>query len=132
MNSDRMFLNLAIEAETSLMPRELLHETQRIEQEVGRTPQTHLRPREIDIDVLLYEHFVFHDERLSVPHAELAQRRFVLEPLSEIASSLRHPIFHQSIAELLAGCTDRNRVIKTNLTISLPLNEDRNAIAANA
>jgi 2-amino-4-hydroxy-6-hydroxymethyldihydropteridine diphosphokinase len=104
------FLNCAAEAETGLMPRQLLHTIQRIEHELGRRRTVANGPRTIDIDILLLGSSVIHSPELDVPHPRMTERRFVLVPLNEIAPSLRHPVLKNTIAELLAGTTDQSQV----------------------
>ncbi len=113
------FLNLVIEIETALKPPELLKQLQAIEKRVGRTNQAHLRPREIDIDILLYEKLVYENHDLIVPHPELQNRRFVLEPLCEISSDVIHPTLHESIGSLLNRCPDTSQVVRS--PVSLPI-----------
>jgi 2-amino-4-hydroxy-6-hydroxymethyldihydropteridine diphosphokinase len=97
------FLNLVVEAETDLFPKRLLARTQRIELELGRKRVRPKGPRSIDIDILLYGQSVIESNELMVPHPRLAERRFVLEPLAELAPELRHPVNRRSIRELLAA-----------------------------
>jgi 2-amino-4-hydroxy-6-hydroxymethyldihydropteridine diphosphokinase len=97
------FLNLAVEAETALFPMQLLARTSRIERELGRVRSTPKGPRTLDIDILLYGDTVVHTPRLGIPHPRMAQRRFVLAPLADLDPRLRHPVTHQTIAELLAA-----------------------------
>ena len=97
------FLNLVVEAETDLFPLQLLQRTQRIEMELGRKRLVAKGPRNIDIDILLYGSFVIHAPRLEVPHPRLAGRRFVLEPLADLAPELRHPVTRRTIREMLGG-----------------------------
>ncbi len=104
------FLNCVVEAETSLLPLQLLHELRRIERLLGRRRMVRRGPRGIDIDILLYENAVVRSAELQVPHPRLAQRRFVLQPLRELAPALRHPTFQKSVAELLAETPDRSRL----------------------
>ncbi len=108
------FLNAVIEGETELFPIQLLDRLQSIEialgrrRAYGRGPE----PRTIDIDILLYGNFQIHSGRLVVPHPRLYARRFVLEPLVELAPELRDPVSHQTIRELLAATADRSSVRK--------------------
>ena len=97
------FLNLVLEAETSLMPRQLLARVQKIERRLGRKRLAPKGPRTIDIDILLYGKFVIESPELVVPHLKLAERRFVLEPMCELAPELRHPVLRRTMRELLAG-----------------------------
>lgn len=94
------FLNMAIEAQTTLMPRVLLRTLQRIEREMGRKKIIDKGPRSIDIDILFYGDTVMRSKDLTIPHALLHERRFVLEPLHEIAPRLLHPLLRRTIAEL--------------------------------
>lgn len=96
------FLNQVLEAETSLFPKQLLERTQKIERALGRTPTQPKGPRTIDIDILLYGDAIVSVPDLEIPHARLADRRFVLEPLAEIAPELRHPRTGASVREMLA------------------------------
>jgi len=97
------FLNSVIEVETSHFPMQLLARIHKIERELGRKRTIPKGPRTIDIDILLYGTFVVETGDLQIPHARLAERRFVLEPLSELAPDLRHPTTRRSIREMLAG-----------------------------
>ena len=103
------FLNCAVEAETDLMPRQLLHTIQRIEHELGRRRMVANGPRTIDIDILLFGTSIIHSPELDVPHPRMTERRFVLVPLNEIAPSLRHPVLKNTIAELLASTSDQSQ-----------------------
>lgn len=97
------FLNAVVEVETDLFPRQLLACIQNIELDMGRRRVTPKGPRNIDIDILLYGRSVIDTAELQTPHPGIAQRRFVLEPLSEIASELRHPVSGKTAREMLAG-----------------------------
>jgi 2-amino-4-hydroxy-6-hydroxymethyldihydropteridine diphosphokinase len=97
----RWFLNLVVEAETALFPRQLLAATSRIERELGRIRTVSKGPRTIDIDILLYEQAVVHSPDLEIPHPSMAERRFVLAPLADLAHALRHPVSRRTVRELL-------------------------------
>ena len=87
-DSSNDFLNSVIAIETSLTPRELLTETQRIEKEIGRTAKTSAdgtyQDRLIDIDILIYNDLIIDEPDLQIPHPLMNQRDFVLKPLKEI------------------------------------------------
>ncbi len=97
------FLNLVVEADTDLFPRMLLMRIQRVERELGRRRLAREAPRTIDIDVLLYGDAVIHPPELQIPHPRLPDRRFVLEPLAELAPDLRHPISRRTVRAMLEG-----------------------------
>ncbi len=104
------FLNCVVEAQTALMPRQLLHALQELELELGRRRLVRRGPRVVDIDILLYGASVVRAPELEVPHPRMADRRFVLVPLREIAPALRHPTLKKTMAELLAETRDRSQV----------------------
>ena len=97
------FYATAVGVETVLSPVGILESTQRIEQEIGRLHKSRdgvYSDRLIDIDLLLYGDKILQDERLIVPHPLMTDRKFVLEPLAEIAPDVVHPVFHKTIKEL--------------------------------
>jgi 2-amino-4-hydroxy-6-hydroxymethyldihydropteridine diphosphokinase len=100
------FLNQVVEVETELGPQELLDAVKSIEAEMGRVPGPAGGPRVIDIDILLAGDRTLDTGRLQVPHPRLAQRNFVLVPLSEIAPEAVHPGLGKTIRELRAECRD--------------------------
>jgi 2-amino-4-hydroxy-6-hydroxymethyldihydropteridine diphosphokinase len=97
------FLNMAIEVETDLTPRELLAAIQKIETEMGRQRTIPKGPRTIDIDILFYANQTISPPGLEIPHPRLTERLFVLDPLSEIAPDLRHPVTGKTVRELRAA-----------------------------
>ena len=101
------FLNQVAEAETSLFPLQLLARTQKIERDLGRKRTQPKGPRMIDIDILLYGEAVIHTPGLEIPHPRMLDRRFVLEPLAELAPDLRHPINRGTVREALAAVTSQ-------------------------
>jgi len=104
------FLNAVVEAETSLLPLQLLHALLRIERELGRRRTTPHGPRTVDLDILFYGSSVIQSRELEVPHPRLPERRFVLVPLVQLAPEFRHPALHKSVAQLLADTPDRSEV----------------------
>jgi 2-amino-4-hydroxy-6-hydroxymethyldihydropteridine diphosphokinase len=120
MTTDCEFLNIAVEIATPLEPRELLDALKYIEKKLGRSPQTHMKDREIDIDILLYENFYYEEHALhslEVPHPDLHNRRFALLSLNEIASDVLHPIYGRSVHVLLQQCPDKGAVERTALRL---------------
>ncbi len=95
------FLNLVAEVETTLFPMQLLRRVRKIEKELGRQRLVPKGPRTVDIDILLFGRFVMDSPALQVPHPRMQDRRFVLEPLAEIAPELRHPVTRRSVPEML-------------------------------
>ncbi len=95
------FYNLCLEAETSLDPHELLKMLKAIEIEMGRQKTAKNGPRIIDIDILIYSNIILKDKDLVIPHSEIISRRFVLEPLYEIAPELVHPELNVKIEAIL-------------------------------
>ena len=102
-SSENSFQNAAVCVETTLLPLQVLEETQRIERELGRTEKSVnglYADRLIDIDLLLYDDRVMDAEGLILPHPLMTERRFVMEPLSEIAPDVVHPVLHKTMKEL--------------------------------
>ncbi|MBI1898009.1 MAG: 2-amino-4-hydroxy-6-hydroxymethyldihydropteridine diphosphokinase [Acidobacteria bacterium] len=95
------FLNMVVEARTSLFPMRLLLRVLNIERAMGRKRIFDKGPRVIDIDILLYGKAVIDSAQLVVPHPRMLERRFVLEPLAELAPDLRHPVVLRRISDLL-------------------------------
>jgi 2-amino-4-hydroxy-6-hydroxymethyldihydropteridine diphosphokinase len=110
--SQPWFLNIAVEFETTLPPRALLEICQAIEHARGRERSFPGAPRIIDLDILLYGDLVVNEPGVQIPHPRMAARRFVLEPLAEIAPEAVHPTLKISIQALLASCSDRSSVIR--------------------
>lgn len=89
--SSNPFLNMAVKVQTNMQPLEVLHATQEIEQKLGRNHKTEngeYHDRLIDIDILLYDNLVMNTPELKIPHPLMYQRRFVMEPLAQIAPEL--------------------------------------------
>jgi 2-amino-4-hydroxy-6-hydroxymethyldihydropteridine diphosphokinase len=94
------FLNCAVELDTEKMPKQLLAAILNIEKEMGRQRVQEKGPRTLDVDLLLFGNSIIKMKGLTIPHSAMHQRRFVLEPLAEIAPEARHPVFKRSIREL--------------------------------
>lgn len=94
------YLNCAVAMETELMPQDLLQRVLRIEQQMGRRRTGEKSPRNIDIDIIFFGDAVIETAELTVPHPAMHQRRFVLEPLAEIAPQITHPVLKRSVAAL--------------------------------
>ena len=106
------FVNGAVEVSTSLTPEELLQHLLDIEHQFGRKRKEKWGPRIIDLDLLDYDGKIFNSETLTLPHPEMTQRRFVLEPLSEIAGSTIHPLEKKTILDLLKELPQKQLVKK--------------------
>jgi len=94
------FLNCAVKLDTEKMPKQLLTAVLDLEQQMGRRRTQQKGPRTVDIDILLFGNSIIEAKNLVVPHPALHQRRFVLEPMVEIASEVRHPVFKRTMREL--------------------------------
>jgi len=106
------FYNGVLRLATELPPRELLEQLLHIEGEVfGRTRTVHWGPRSIDLDLLFYGSMIVEEEGLIVPHPRMAERRFVLQPLCDLAPGLVHPVLGQTVAELLKTLKSDERVV---------------------
>ena len=103
-DSDNSFLNAAVAVDTALSPLDILDITQDIERHLGRLIKSSNRvysDRIIDIDLLLIDNLTIDTERLTLPHPLMTERRFVMEPLAEIAPHLVHPLLGKTMLELL-------------------------------
>lgn len=125
--SEHLFLNAVALFETELGPLQILDISQEIELQLGRTEKTAdgvYHDRTIDIDLLFYGDTVMSEPRLILPHPHLALRRFVLEPLAEIAPTLRHPLSGLSISEMLKtlNCGKVERLVQSDETVLTAIN----------
>lgn len=108
-HSDNHFYNQALSLRTSFPPLLLLEKTQKIERQLGRVSKSHsgeYHDRPIDIDILFYGNSTISLPQLTVPHPLISQRRFVLEPLCEIAPNFPHPTNGKTASQLLMECDD--------------------------
>ena len=94
------FLNCAVELDTEKMPKQLLAGILDIEREMGRRRVQKKGPRTLDIDILLFGNSIIQTKGLTIPHPAMHERRFVLEPLAEIAPEARHPVIKRTVREL--------------------------------
>ena len=95
------FLNCVLALETTETPQQLMAAVLHIEQEMGRQRLQKKGPRTIDIDILLFGELIRDSPALTLPHPAMHQRRFVLQPLAEIAPEMHHPVLRKTIRELL-------------------------------
>lgn len=108
--SEGNFLNQALILRTPLPPLALLEATQEIEHQLGRTREVHWGNRTMDIDIIYVDNLVYQDEKLSLPHPRIAERNFVLVPLTEILPDFIHPVLRVSHRTLLHQSADNNKV----------------------
>jgi 2-amino-4-hydroxy-6-hydroxymethyldihydropteridine diphosphokinase len=104
------FINCVTAVRTTLAPRELLQACQEVEQFLGRKRSVRFGPRTIDLDILFYGDRIIQGPEVTIPHPRAHQRRFVLEPLAEIAPELEHPTLHKTATQLLQGIKDLQEV----------------------
>ena len=96
------YLNTVVSIATTLEPRPLLDRLKAIERDLGRTPSAaRWGPRVIDLDLLLYDDRIVHEPDLVIPHPRMHERRFVLQPLAQLAPNLVHPVLNKTIQDLL-------------------------------
>lgn len=94
------FFNACLELRTLLTPQELLKVLQKIEQDAGRERIIHWGPRTLDLDIIFYDDLILETSELCIPHVEMHKRRFVLEPLHDIAPYKRHPVYGRTVREM--------------------------------
>lgn len=95
------FLNGVLEIKTLYTPEELLDKIHDVERMFGRVRDVHWGPRTLDLDIIMYDHLVMKSERLTIPHADMQNREFVLKPLAEISSQLVHPVLKKTVGQML-------------------------------
>lgn len=107
------FLNQVVKIETKLMPTELLQEIEELEEFYGRKrKKDQYLSREMDVDILFFDDENIETDKLIIPHPRLHLRRFVLEPLTEIAPEMVHPFLKKSMSQLLKECEDKSQIQK--------------------
>lgn len=106
------FYNQVLLVATALQPEPLMQTILLIENEMGRVRKERYGPRIIDIDLLLFNDLIYNTALVTVPHPRISERRFVLEPLNEIAPHKIHPVFNQTVSQLLEACKDTSFVKK--------------------
>jgi len=112
LDDPEWFINGVFLLETGQAPRELLETLLKIENRLGRERTIKWGPRTIDLDILFYDDRVIQEVDLVIPHSELEKRRFVLDPLSEIAPDLIHPVIKKTITELKEALETIEQAIK--------------------
>jgi 2-amino-4-hydroxy-6-hydroxymethyldihydropteridine diphosphokinase len=104
------FLNMVIDGRTELPPEPLLDMLKAVESDLGRVAGRRYGPRPIDLDILFYDDLVLETARLTIPHPRIHERRFVLQPLADIAPSFHHPASETTVAAMLAALPDDDDV----------------------
>jgi len=105
------FINAVAKVNTLLSPLHLLNSLKTIENQLGRERNEKWAPRTIDLDILVYEDFMLDSQELTIPHKELVNRRFMLEPLCEIEPWLEHPALNKTMSTILKELKDDKEVV---------------------
>lgn len=113
------FLNGALICETLCSPHSLLDFMQSVENSAGRTREIHWGPRTLDLDLIFYDDEVISDSRLIVPHPDMQNRRFVLEPITQLAPWYRHPILKTTAAEFLENLRKKEENYAPEKSVSI-------------
>lgn len=104
------FLNMVVKISTNLSPIDLIIRLEEIEHKMGRIKEIIDGPRNIDLDILFFGNEIINSQSLKIPHPRLQNRKFVLQPLSEIAGELIHPVLNKSIQALAAALKSTEKV----------------------
>ncbi|WP_417876179.1 2-amino-4-hydroxy-6-hydroxymethyldihydropteridine diphosphokinase [Winogradskyella sediminis] len=116
------FYNACIAVETEYKPKKVLKLLQEIELKLGRVSKTTTayESREIDLDILFFEAEVVEENNLVIPHSQLQNRKFVLQPLLDIAKDFKHPTLNKTIEELDRDCKDTSEIEHVNIWLKNP------------
>ncbi|RED43121.1 2-amino-4-hydroxy-6-hydroxymethyldihydropteridine diphosphokinase [Winogradskyella eximia] len=116
------FYNACISVVTEFKPKKVLRELQAIEVELGRKSKISkgYESREIDLDILFFEDEIIEEKTLILPHPQLQNRKFVLQPLLDVAKDLKHPVLNKSIETLLVECNDSSVIEHVNIWLKNP------------
>lgn len=114
------FLNAAVEIETALAPLGLLNAVKSVENALGRLPRERWGPREIDIDLILWDGLTLRTPTLTLPHPEFRRRRFVLAPLADIAPDAVDPETGLTVSALLLRLEAQGQVVRTDIVLFSP------------
>ena len=113
MNSAHAFINQCIGVMTHMNPESFLTQIKAIEKELGRKRNPNAdeyQDRVLDIDILYFVAMIVDTDQLQIPHPQIQNRLFVLQPMNEIASEYLHPILNKTQSELLSNCNDQSRI----------------------
>ncbi len=114
MSDETNFMNQVLLIETKLDANELMDIIIQIELIMGRVRTTKgYEPRIIDVDIIFYNEQIINNDRLTIPHPLIQERRFILHPLNEIAPEFMHPVLKKSIGQLLLECEDKSAIRKS-------------------
>ena len=110
--ADVFFLNAVLGLDTQLYPLQLLHALKNIEKESGRKEKVegHYQSRELDLDIIMYERQIIITDELIIPHPEFSKRKFVLQPLDEIAPTAVDPVSQMAVCDLLLLTEDKSKL----------------------
>ncbi|GGI56612.1 2-amino-4-hydroxy-6-hydroxymethyldihydropteridine diphosphokinase [Winogradskyella haliclonae] len=116
------FYNACIKVETYLSPKKLLQALQAIEKNLGRSEKIAegYESREIDLDIIFYESEVINDKNLAIPHPEIQNRKFVLQPLLDVLKEFEHPLLNKTLETLLEECDDDSVIEPINIWLKNP------------
>ncbi len=116
------FYNACIKVETELKPKKVLKALQAIESNLGRATKITdgYESREIDLDILFYDDDIINEKTLVIPHSEMQKRKFVLQPLLDIAKDLEHPVFNKSMEVLFEECKDESVIDPIKIWLKNP------------